>query len=74
MSMNMSNKPLVFEEIKKGMYIWDDKRNDVGRVFEVDGHNGVVILSYTGGHMEGCYYRKNRFYPVYIPILEKGNK
>lgn len=54
------NLPLNFEELKEGMWYWDNKKKRYFKIFALDVPNKVIIsFDYWGlGFEEGRFYRK----------------
>ena len=61
-----SNPPLKFEELKEGMWVWDNKTkkykqvSDIPNITNKTGHN--VDFVYFRGHKEVMLFDENRFY------------
>lgn len=72
-----SNQPYKFEDLKAGMWVWDNKSKEVCCIELVDkisSSNGLIKLmwiEYLKNHSQGDYmlrteFEENRFYPVMI--------
>ena len=66
-------QPLKFEEIKVGMYVWDNVYESIGRVDRIltNGNCRRLHNRYSGGG-DIVDYEENRYYPIQIPW--EGNK
>lgn len=60
-------QPYKFEDLKKGMWVWDDKLN---ACFLIKGlkpqsyWNVIIYANYLTDTFEEMHFEKNRFYPV----------
>ena len=60
-------QPYKFEELKKGMWIWDDKLNACFLIKELKPQsywNVIIYANYLTDTFEEMHFEKNRFYPV----------
>lgn len=72
---HFSPRSLKFEEIKAGMYVWDNVYESVGRVDRVLTNCNCRRLHnrYSGGG-DIVDYEENRYYPIQIPIVGDNNE
>lgn len=70
-------KSLEFEDIKRGMYIYDSKYKAIGKVSEILTNCNCQRLNIQYNGNDIVYYENDRFYPVIVPqnidIEEKKN-
>ena len=61
-----------FEEIKAGMYVWDNVYESMGRVDRVltNCNRRRLHNRYSGGG-DIVDYEENRYYPIQIPIIKE---
>ena len=60
-------QPYKFEELKKGMWVWDDKLNACFLIKELKPQsywNVIIYANYLTDTFEEMHFEKNRFYPV----------
>lgn len=61
------SEPYKFEELKKGMWVWDDKLNACFLIKELKPQsywNVIIYANYLTDTFEEMHFEKNRFYPV----------
>lgn len=60
-------KSFEFEDIKRGMYVYDSKYKAIGKVYEIltNCHCQRLNIQYNGNDI--VYYENDRFYPVIVP-------
>lgn len=64
--------PLKFEEIKAGMYVWDNVYESIGRVDRVlTNCNRKRLHNRYSAVGDIVDYEENRYYPIIIPTFEK---
>ena len=60
--------PYTFRELKKGMWIWDDKENRADKIFETfEADFGVPYIKFDGAFEEMrtiVEFEVNRFFPL----------
>lgn len=64
---DLNPKPYKFEELKKGMWVWDDKLNACFLIKELKPQsywNVIIYANYLTDTFEEMHFEKNRFYPV----------
>lgn len=56
-------QPYKFEDLKEGMWVWDDKAKWIYKIKKINGRNSIEVdngdLTYTS-----LVFEENRFYPV----------
>ena len=69
---HFSPQSLKFEEIKAGMYVWDNVYESIGRVDRVltNCNRRRLHNRYSGGG-DIVDYEENRYYPIQIPIIKE---
>ena len=55
-----SNPPLKIEEIKKGMWVWDNKYECYAKIFAINEYKGTTYIDFNDYYSER--YAENRFY------------
>ena len=57
-------QPYKFEELKKGMWVWDEKEKKCNKIIEIEGRN--IDFYYITESIDRFIveFEKNRFYPV----------
>lgn len=72
---HFSTQSLKFEEIKAGMYVWDNVYESIGRVDRVltNCNRRRLHNRYSGGG-DIVDYEENRYYPIQIPIIGDNNE
>ena len=69
---HFSPQSLKFEEIKAGMYVWDNVYESIGRVDRVltNCNRRRLHNRYSGGG-DIVDYEENRYYSIQIPIIKE---
>lgn len=66
-------KPLKFEDLKEGMWVYDVKNKCCIYIEELTVDNPMMIIRYPmsnrDSNCEWCNFEENRFYPIQIPML-----
>lgn len=66
-------KPLKFEDLKEGMWVYDVKNKCCIYIEELTVDNPMMIIRYPMSNRESncewCNFEENRFYPIQIPML-----
>lgn len=57
---HFENLPLKFEELKVGMFVWDNKMKDYYKIYEINHENKNLNL--TGWHIGNHRFEENRYY------------
>lgn len=72
---HFSPQSLKFEEIKAGMYVWDNVYESIGRVDRVltNCNRRRLHNRYSGGG-DIVDYEENRFYPIIVPNIGDKNE
>lgn len=63
-------EPFIFEELKVGMYVWDDLMREI--VYITDIKDTWLTTKYWNGNINGDF-QEGRFYPV-TKYLKRGRK
>lgn len=58
---------LKFEDIKRGMYVYDSKYKAIGKVSEILTNCNCQRLNIQYNGNDIVYYENDRFYPVIVP-------
>lgn len=73
-----NTQPYKFEELHKGMRVWDKKLDFCHEIFEVHEENHtieIVIVDKQIPYFKVItlgIFEENRFFPVYIGIIQEG--
>lgn len=76
---HFDNPPLKFEELKKGMWVWDNKCkvfNKISRTFDFYGTN-VIDFAYINDTTQfgrSIKFEENRFFPVTKAMQYQNNR
>lgn len=57
-------QPYKFEELKKGMWVWDDKEKKCNKIIEIEGRNMGFYYITESIHRFIVEFEEGRFYPV----------
>lgn len=60
-------QPLKFGDIKRGMYVYDNKYKAIGKVSEILTNCNCQRLNIQYNGNDIVYYENDRFYPVIVP-------
>lgn len=59
---HFDNPPLKFEELKKGMFVWDKKQNTWIEISEISEYQSIKFYMIGWECKETILYEPNRFY------------
>lgn len=57
-------QPYKFEELKKGMWVWDEKEKKCNKIIKIKGRNIDFYYITKDTHRYKMEFEENRFYPV----------
>lgn len=70
-------QPYKFEDLKVGMWVWDDKLNACFLIKELKPQsywNVIIYANYLTDTFEEMHFEKNRFYPVTKALEYQGKE
>ena len=69
------NQPYKFEDLKEGMWVWDDKDKKCNKIIGISENNEVAVYYITQSTSRYIVkFEENRFYPVTKAIQYQNNK
>ena len=69
------NQPYKFEDLKEGMWVWDDKDKKCNKIIGISENNEVAVYYITQSTSRYIVkFEENRFYPLTKAIQYQNNK
>lgn len=69
------NQPYKFEDLKEGMWVWDDKDKKCNKIIGISENNEVAVYYITQSTSRYIVkFEENRFYPVTKAMQYQNNR
>ena len=57
-------QPYKFEDLKKGMWVWDEKEKKCNKIIKIEGRNIDFYYINEDAHRYKVEFEENRFFPL----------